>query len=171
MAAVTAITFVGHAHPNDGGIRPIDTIEFGEGDRPYFEFPAKRGESPRSRLVLIPTLENTVDDLLLLISYYLVEHPEIVSAVDNTYGEAIKGGYLEMYSNFTESQRYSLYEKVMPLQELPKVAICLFESSHLQRTVHHLENYSLTCEVCMSIFSRQYSRWTNRWESRGKLGG
>jgi len=169
MAAVTAITFVGNAQPNDGGIRPIDTIEFTEGSRPSFEFFEKKSRRTKDRLILIPTIENTLDDLLLLISYYLVEHPEIVSAVNKIHGKAITGGRVEMYSDFTEAQRNSLYEKVMSLQDLPKVAICLFESSHLIETIHHLRKYLLECEVCRSTFRRSYSSWNNTWECIGSL--
>jgi hypothetical protein len=169
MAAVTAITFVGNVHSNDSGIHLIDTIEFSEGSRPSFEFLEKKGRRTRERLILIPTIENTLDDLLFLISYHLVEHPEIVSAVKKIHGKIISGGRVEMYSDFTEAQRKSLYEKIMSLQDLPKVAICLFESSHLVETIHHLQEYILECEVCRSTFRRSYSRWNNTWESIGSL--
>lgn len=171
MAAVTAIIFVGNAHPSRGGIRPVDTIEFSEGGSPCFEFPAENDRKLRERLILIPTLENTIDDVLLFISYYLLKHSEIILAVDKVYGSAINGGRIEMYTDFTEVQRQGLYEKVMSLQDLPKVAICLFDSSHLKRTIHHLEKYSLECDVCVSVFSRRYSAWTGGLDSRGKLDG
>lgn len=69
MVAVTSLIFVGQPYPNEGGIRPTEIIRFEESDRPAFIFERHSTDKKLERMVVIPTIENLLDDSLLLAAY------------------------------------------------------------------------------------------------------
>ena len=151
MAAITALVFVGYPHPNDGGLRPLVTIEYSEGDRPAFTFPRHTGDKrdTSSRFVLIPTLENMLDDLLMIIAYREIQDPTVVKHLNNFCNENVEQiGRIEVYEKLTPDQRTELYEHVKKINCFPKVGICLFKGAELQNTVDHIKDYKMEYEVC-----------------------
>ena len=82
MATTTATIFIGCAHQNDSGIIPSHIILFNEGDRPSFVLQSLDDNSARK--IVIPTLENTIDDLYLTIATLVLDqvktHKEIHSS-------------------------------------------------------------------------------------------
>jgi hypothetical protein len=157
MAAITALVFVGYPHPNDGGLRPLVTIQYREGSRPAFTFPRRTGdrrETP-SQFELIPSLENMLDDLLLIIAYREIQEPIIVKMIDSFCNQDIEAtGLLEIYVDLTTDQRLELYNEVKRIECFPKVGICLFTGSELLNTVDHIKDYKMEYEVCTpTLFS------------------
>ena len=151
MAAITALVFVGYSHPNDGGLRPVVTIEYSEGDRPAFTFPRHSGDKrdTSSRFVLIPSLENMLDDLLMIIAYREIQDSTVVKYLDSFCNENVEQiGRLEVYKKLTPGQRTELYEHVKKINCFPKVGICLFNGSELLGTVEHIKEYTMEYEVC-----------------------
>ena len=151
MAAITALVFVGYPHPNDGGLRPLVTIQYSEGDRPAFTFPRHTGDrrDTTSRFVLIPTLENMLDDLLMIIAYREIQDPTVVKCLNSFCKVNVEQiGRLEVYEKLTPDQRTELYEHVKKITCFPKVGICLFEGAELQNTVDHIKDYKMEYEVC-----------------------
>ena len=151
MAAITALVFVGYSHPNDGGLRPVVTIEYSEGDRPAFTFPRHSGDKrdTSSRFVLIPSLENMLDDLLMIIAYREIQDSTVVTYLDSFCNENVEQiGRLEVYKKLTPGQRTELYEHVKKINCFPKVGICLFNGSELLGTVEHIKEYTMEYEDC-----------------------
>jgi hypothetical protein len=151
MAAITALIFVGYPHPNDGGLRPLVTIQYSEGDRPAFTFPRHTGErrDTSSRFVLIPSLENMLDDLLMIIAYREIQDPNVVKCLNCFCNENVEQiGRLKVYEELTPDQRTEIYEHVKKITCFPKVGICLFKGSELLNTVDHIKEYKMEYEVC-----------------------
>lgn len=151
MAAITALVFVGYPHPNKGGLRPLVTIQYSDGDGPAFTFPRHTGDrrNTSSRFVLIPTLENMLDDLLLIIAYREIQDSTVVKCLNSFCNEKVEQiGRLEVYEKLTPVQRTELYERVKNITCFPKVGICLFKGSELSKTVDHIKEYKMEYEVC-----------------------
>ena len=71
MATTTATILIGRAHQNDSGINPTHFIQFTENDRPALILQAIEGES--KKVVIIPTIENTIDDIYLMIAVFILK--------------------------------------------------------------------------------------------------
>jgi hypothetical protein len=169
MAALTSLIFVGHPHLNSGGIRPSTTIYLEEGSRAAFTFNDDSVTTKSERLIVLPTVEHMLDDLLLMISYHIAKVPEIVDEVETYRDKFMNTRRVHMYEDLPETLRMSLYEKVKILNNLPKIAICIFAGSGLAQSISHLEEYALECEVCTSSFVRSFSSWSRKWETQGNL--
>ncbi len=164
MAAVTSLIFIGQSHPNQGGIRPTQIIRFEEGDRPAFIFEPHSVDKKLDRLVVIPTVENLLDDLLLLAAYRLKLSAKLPGLMDEFIKPKISEGYIDISSSLTRQQREHLYNFIKDIESFPKMAFCVFEGSGLIPSIAMLRNYPVECEVCLPAFSRRFSSWTNTWE-------
>lgn len=156
MSAVTALILIGHSHPHHGGNRHFAEISLEEGSRPALSL---RWMAPilKSRPVvfrkftMIPTLENMLDDAVLMIAYAVCKDPKIFSKVNEiTKNASLKSHRLTMYSDFTTGQRTELYAEAKLIDNLPKVTWCLFKNSELKRTMSQLSEYSFETEVICS---------------------
>ena len=100
---------------------------------------------------MIPTLENMLDDAVLMIAYAVCKDPKIFSKVNEiTKNASLKSHRLTMYSDFTTGQRTELYAEAKLIDNLPKVTWCLFKNSELKRTMSQLSEYSFETEVICS---------------------
>lgn len=170
MSAVTALVFVGHSHPNDGGLRPSVLIQLEEGSRPCYSFMKLGRGLPAPTLTVIPTLESMLDDLILMIAYAVVKVPDVVAIVDQFVDpSALSRERIEMYTDLTEAQRNNLYNLLKTNQDLPKIGICLFKGSSLKHNIQHLNQYLMECEVSESTFVRSWSAWNGKWSTSGSL--
>lgn len=175
MSTVTALVFVGNSHPNDGGIRPSLLIQLEEGDRPSFSFYSLKHPTKEpsglpiglNEFTVIPSLEYMLDDLILSIAYAYLEIPLIVKSL-NEHKSIFTQMRYDAYE-LSEGQRLVLYEMLKHDESLPKISICLFKESELLKTVDHLQEYSMECEICISNFVRYYSSWANTpgWITEG----
>lgn len=151
MAAITALIFLGNPHPNNGGLRPLLNIQYSEGGRSAFIFPRRTGagrDTP-SRFKLIPSLENMLDDLFLIVAYREIQDPTTIKLLNGFCKNDIEeDGRIEIYESLTPNQRLELYEHIKNITNFPKVGICLFTGSGLMKTVHYIKEYKMKYEVC-----------------------
>jgi hypothetical protein len=175
MSSVTTLILIGHAHPNMGGIRSFAEITLEEGDRPglLLRWNAPRGKTdPESfrKFTMIPTIENMLDDAVLMIAYAVCRHPKIFEKVNRiTKGVPLDSNYLTMYDDFTLEQRAELYADVKAIDDLPMVTWCLFEGSAINDSMPNLKNYLFESEVTRSVYKREYNHFTSKWNLLGKL--
>src|SRR5688572_19868333 len=71
MATTTATIFIGHAHQNGSGINPTHFIQFTENDRPALIL--REIEGGTKITVIVPTVENTIDDIYLMIAVFILK--------------------------------------------------------------------------------------------------
>lgn len=70
MITVTATIIIGTPHLFHGGIIPTHIIFLSENDRPALILRSLKDEEER---IVIPTIENTVNDIFLIIAVYLLK--------------------------------------------------------------------------------------------------
>jgi hypothetical protein len=109
MATTTAFILAGKAHPNDGGINPYHCVQLSEGNAPSFTLRAwvedemiYEGIAGGPTVVMIPTLENPLDDLMLMLMVFAVK--------DMDDFRVNKDEIIEMYS-FSSEERAKLYSE------------------------------------------------------------
>lgn len=153
MATTTAIILVGHAHPNDGGINPTHLIQLTENNRPALILRSADGnDEPR---LLIPTLENMVDDIYLMIATYVLQ----VVKSDRPIADPTRES---MYDLYTEEERKALYtETLNALQQTKfKVVFHISDGSHLLHLLEQINRYPADVEVTTPYLTKEYSDWT-----------
>jgi hypothetical protein len=175
MGAVTAVILIGQPHPKKGGNRAFAQIHLEEGDRPALVLrwlcpPISRAKASFRNFTMIPTLENTLDDSILMVAYAVTGHSAVVDKVNRLTNDiAADSRHLTMYKDFTPAGRQSIYATLKKLDDLPKVTWCLFDGSLLNSSISHLAKYHLECEVTHSVFAREYAVWTEGWSIKGGL--
>lgn len=167
MSACTAQIIVGKPHPNSGGIIPDKTIYLTENGKPALIL--KEGED--KEVVWIPTLEDSIEDALLMVSSLIVKDEEALSAI-KSIKDIISEEYLGLYEAFTDKQRAELYtanRKALGKYNDLKIVVTVLESSLFRGQLPALEHYDIDMEVCISIFSRTYSAWQEKVIINGSL--
>jgi len=108
MATTTATIFIGRAHQNDGGIIPTHLIRFTENDRPALILQSLDGKNQSK--VVIPTIENTVDDIYLMIAVYILKEVQPSKEIHNAKRDS-------MYELFDKQERLNLYAETLKVIE------------------------------------------------------
>ncbi|RKZ30120.1 hypothetical protein DRQ33_08150, partial [bacterium] len=132
MATLTAQILVGRPHPNHGGINPTHYLFLSENDRPawmlFDQNIFRKERQGYSKITWIPTVENMLEDALLMIAIHILKNREIVEMAKG-FSSKIESKRVELYSNFNESQRNMLYQKCREISDFPKIIISVFRGS------------------------------------------
>ena len=157
MSAVTSLILVGSSNPHNGGNRDFAQVTLEEGDRPALILRWTQQKRAREevfrRFTMIPTLENLLDDSVLLIAYAVCRVPSIIALVEKfDTGASMQSGRVHMHEDFAMDDRLALYAAVQQLKDFPKVTFCLFSGTHLEHSISHLDKYLLGCEVTRSVY-------------------
>ena len=167
MSAYTAQIIVGMSHPSNDGINPDKIIWLSENGRPALILK----ESESEERIWIPTLENTIEDALLMVSNLVVKDEEALGAIKEIH-DITAEEHLEMHEVFTEEQRNKLYlanRKALSKYDNLKIVVVVLEGSIFRRQLPVLEHYDIDMEACLSIYSRTYSEWQNKVVVNGSL--
>jgi len=173
MATLTAQIFVGRTHPNHGGINPTHQLFFSENDRPAWilmpENVFGRGSVELDRTVWIPTVEHALEDGLLMVVLHILKDEEVLNLAENHFGN--QGvDRAELYQDISKPQLRELHEKCRSVSGDFKIILTTFKDSLLKQQLPVVEKYRMDVEVCAPIYSRLYSRWSNRTKTEGSLG-
>ena len=143
MSTTTASIFIGHAHPNDGGVIPSHWIQFTEGSIPAMYLYAL--DNPKEPVKMIPTVDHSIDDIYLMIVVFV-----------------LKGIHFEKkYELFTETERKSLYDeaKAYLAEHRIKVVFNLLVGCHLLNQLDLIKAYPEDVEITTPAFKKEYSQW------------
>lgn len=157
MGTITAQMLVGNPHPNHGGITPSHYLFLSENSRPAWLligqniFEEAGPVSPRKTWV--PTVENMLEDALLMIAIHIGKDQEIITMASDFCGKAIPER-IEMYKDFSDSQRSLLYQRCRQVSSFPKIILTVFMGSTIEKQLSVLEHYKMDTEVCKPIYSR-----------------
>lgn len=155
MATTTATILIGYAHQNDSGIIPSHLIRFTENDRPAFILHSlDRNEEIK---VIIPTIENTIDDLYLMIAVFILNKLEQAIVLHSEERTSI-------YDIFDKKERINLYKKTKIIIEESKLKVVfnLLEDSHLLNQLHIIKQYPNDYEVTVPHIKNEYSAWSGK---------
>ncbi len=149
MSTTSASIFIGHAHPNDGGINPSHWIQFTEGDIPIMFLHDM--EVPSEPIVMIPTVDHTIDDIYLMIVIFVLKGISVNQDIQHK----------TLYDVFTESERKSLYEDAQSylLAHRIKVVFNLLDGCHLLNQIDLIKSYPHDVEITKPAFKKEYHHW------------
>jgi hypothetical protein len=160
MSTTTATIFIGHADPNDSGIHPTHFIQFTENDAPALILRDIEGKEKIK--VIIPTIENTIDDIFLMIAVFILKQVRPSKEIHNFERK-------NLYELFEQNERLSLYGQTLKLFETNniKVIINIFDTSHLLTLIDQVKKYSNDIEVTLTYLKKEYNVWSNKIEKTG----
>jgi len=149
MATTTSFILAGKSHPNDGGINIYHCIQLTEGSAPAYTMRAWVEDeliypdmAQDKTKVIIPTIENALDDLLLMIMVWAVKD---MSDVHFSVNDRI-----EMYS-IPDKERFKLYalSKQLAAKTALKLVINLIDSKSLlnENQLAQLADYGIEFQV------------------------
>ena len=170
MATLTAQILVGRPHPNHDGINPTHYVFLSENDRPAWVLVHQNifRERGTGKIIWIPTVENMLEDALLMIAIHVCNNNELIT-IANTFSAKIDSDRMELYSELDETHRNQLYQKCRQVSGFPKIIISVFRGSTIEKQLSVLQQYKMDVEVCAPIYSRLYSSWTNETRIEGVL--
>jgi len=159
---------IGHASREGEGLRVGHTIRLVEGDRPAWkvELPVE-GKPPRE-LMWIPSLEHTLDDLVVMMGLHLVKHQGLLELAQVATDVDLMADYVEVYT-IPLDVREKLYAAAREVDGNFKMALVIFNSCILEqgRRLETVSNYSFDVEICRSTYRRLRTAWTPGGSSHG----
>jgi hypothetical protein len=153
MATMTAQILVGSSHQYHGGITPSHYLFLSENDRPAWImvkqniFTGKTATG--SRIVWIPTVENMLEDGLLMIAIHACKIKPVVDLVGE-FRSKVRPIRFQMYDDFSAAQRVELYETCRENLTSPKMIVTVFKGSSIAHQLPVLRHYKFELEICMS---------------------
>jgi hypothetical protein len=168
MGTITAQVMIGGSHPNDGGISPAYTMFLHEGSRAAWQL-KKEGDLSQE-VVWIPTVENMLEDGLLLVALYVERDEAMVAFVESKLGRSLPRR-LEVYEAFDDVTRAELYQICRNRLFGSKLILSVLSGSHLLLNLDPLKWYHAEMEVCLPVYTRLRSAWdpTGQFKVNGKL--
>lgn len=160
MATTTALIIVGKAHQNGSGINPTHLIQFTENDRPALILRDIEGQEERK--VIIPTIENTIDDIYLMISVFILKMVKPSKEIHNFNRNSL-------YDILEENERHNLYLKTIEIlkKHRIKVVINILDDSHLLSLISQIKKYPNDFEITLPSIKKEFSAWSNKIETKG----
>lgn len=166
MATMTAQVLIGRSHPNDGGIIPEWMLQVSENSRPYFLLHNNVNMTGKPvpirkfrRYGWVPNLNHSIEDMLGMIALHIIEHPPLVSAINDHYPAMLRN-HVEAYD--TPAQILELlYKGIEDVKEWPILIISSYQNCHFSDAFSKLENYPIYYEICRTVDHRVYSQWEN----------
>ena len=158
MASYTAQILMGNGGGYDSeGIIPIDTLFLSENSRPAWILQQKL-----RKITWIPTLDNMLEDGLLMLAIYALKDPEIVELSKEYFHNKVTCR-AELYDDITEDHLQALYSKSRSIIWNCKLIISVFDKSHIHSQLSVLKNYCINLEVCTpTIITPKNSVWAQK---------
>ena len=162
MGTMTAKILVGTEHSFNGETTPDHCIFLSENSRPGWILSSKDlfEKQNFNEIVWIPTVEDMIEDAMLMIGIYLLKDNNLITAADNflkannKYSSSIANMQRidTVYDYFSETQRQKLYDICRNIPNLPKIIVSILEhDSTINNPDLHkiLSNYSsLSFKIC-----------------------
>lgn len=159
MSTITATILVGTAHRYDGGIQPTHMIQVSEGHRialhlhrfgtdPYVRTFTEPVDG--KRITIIPTVDQIVDDVFLMISTYILGK---VKPLFPLHGPDKKS----LNELFSDDELQNLYRQSKASLETlnMKVVFHLLDESHLLTKLEQIECYPCEFEITRTVTKRK----------------
>ena len=161
MATTTATILIGRAHQNDSGINPTHLIQFTENDRPALILQAIEGES--KKVVIIPTIENTIDDIYLMIAVFILKAVKPSKKLNSITRKSL-------YEILDEEERKSLYKKTKEILTANRIKVVfnILDNSHLLNLLKQIKKYPNDFEVTLPALKKELNVWSNKVITKGK---
>jgi hypothetical protein len=147
MATTTAIAVIGQSHAYSSGIEPQHFLLLTEDSRPAFQLLRSRGDHLHVVATWIPTVENMIEDLVLMAGALTGSQPELADILAPVITK--KSSCIELY-DIGKEQRAGLYELSRKSPFRSKVVLTVLEDSSLFEQTGRICHYQMNCELCLS---------------------
>lgn len=177
MGTVTCQILVGRAHQNHGGIEPTHMLTLWENDRPAWVLRNilpdgffTEGNRNQKDIVWVPTLENMLEDAILMIGIYVIKDRTLTELAKKYFKKDLSER-IELYEDIEEEKLNQLYEACREVDVNYKLVITVLDGSSINaKKLKSLEYYpKVECEVCKPVFIREFNVWTNEYYRKGNL--
>jgi hypothetical protein len=160
MATTTATILIGRAHQNDSGINPTHFIQFTENDRPALILQAIEGES--KKIAIIPTIENTIDDIYLMIAVFVLKALKPSKKINTITRKSL-------YEILNEDERKTLYKKTKDILTANRIKVVfnILDNSHLLNLLKQIKKYPNDFEVTLPALKKELDVWSNKVITKG----
>lgn len=168
MASISSFVWVGHGHPNHGGINATHLLSLSENSRSSWALERVSGSSPEPEEAIrwITPPDMLLDAALWMIGAYVLEHPPVLAILE---AADIRGPWAELPGALDLEQASDLVEAVLEAPHRYKLVISLLEGSSLIGQLEQLEVYDIDVEVLAPMFVSAYSEWRNDTVTTGSL--
>ena len=154
MGTFTAQILVGKSHPYHGGIIPSHEIYLSENDRPAWILEANScnkqidDAEDMKRIIWTPTLENLLNDAMLMIALYIIKDSSVVELSKKHFknNDSIR---VQLYEDISKECLEELYKQSKFVMYPVKVILSVFIGSSLINHVTRLSEYMIDYEICM----------------------
>jgi len=175
MATFTSQILIGQKHSYDGGIINIThTLYLSENSRPAWILSPTDGfkekEQNPLRITWIPTLENMLEDALVMIGLYVVKDKELIRLANQSFKQPNKD-FVELYDDIQSEDLQTLYNRARMIEGSHKIILSVFQGSTILQQLPALIHYQNDIEVCKSVYKMEFSLWSRRFEESGELSG
>lgn len=166
----TAQILIGNGHPYHDGIEPSHRLYLSENSRPsWILVPEPLGASPGgTKVTWIPTLENTLEDALLMIGIHVVKDPDLVEMASR-YISSQENNWVVVNEDVEPQDMAMLYQRCRNLDNTFKLVITVFRGSSIEEQLKVLREYKMDVEVCRPYYVRLYSQWLEQTRVEGDL--
>ncbi|OLO26769.1 hypothetical protein BTR23_22040 [Alkalihalophilus pseudofirmus] len=173
MATFTCQILIGQKHSYDSGIINIShTLYLSENSRPaWILSPTEKinaNKQIQQKTTWIPTLENMLEDALVMIGLYVLKDEQLI-ALANQYFKFPNKNFIELYNDVSSEGLQELYKQARKIESSHKILLSVFQGSSILNQLPVLKNYQNDIEVCQSIFTKEFSLWTRKFEETGRL--
>lgn len=169
VGTITAQILVGSGHPYHDGIEPSHRLYLSENSRPsWILLPENWSGAGGSKVTWIPTVENSLEDALLMIGIHVVKDPELV-ALAGQFIRSKENNWVVIHEDVNPENLSLLYRRCRAIENTFKLVITVMRGSLIETQLKILEDYTMDVEVCRPEFVRLYSQWLEQTRIEGEL--
>ena len=161
MGTMTAQILIGTPHQNHGGITPTHCLYLSENSRPAWilvpqNIFIEKEDQNYGKIVWIPTLENMLEDALLMIGLHVVQDEKIKNLAEKCFHNE-SPEHAALYEDIKKEDLENLYALSRQMGNRFKIIISVFRESSIMPQLKMLEKYRMDVEMCTPTYSRLYS--------------
>jgi len=163
ITAQFLIGYMDHLSEDRGGILPTHWLFLTENNRPALVlltnsiFNGFHEQKGKERIVWIPSLENIMEDALLMIALYVLGDEQI-SSLARKYIKFIEDNRVEVYQDISEERRDELYHACQLIKDWRKIVLAVQEGSFLLKHLNKLENYRAEFELLLPANFKSFTK-------------
>ena len=167
MGTMTGQMLVGMAHQNDSGILPTHVLYLFENNRPVVQVFSKNIDIMKLELYAIPTVEKMLEDMLLIVSGFVLKDKRIKSELESILELGPEGQKIIEFYELDEEKRQELYkynQQFLKDKKQVKVTTCIYYYCHLMEQIERIKEYGISYEICKATYLKEYSAWIRDFE-------
>ena len=165
---------IGRSHLYHGGIGPSRTPYLSENSTPaWILVPTSTTGVSRpddTRIVWNPTVEHMLEDGLLMIAIHVLKAENVLKLARGAF-QSKDMNQVALYDDIDANRLLELHQTCRRLAKWYKIVVTILDGSTILRQVPVLEEYAMEVEVCLPVFLRDYSAWTEETVVKGSPQG